>query len=446
MRLTLPILLFSAATLSLAKQSPAQTKRIKTVAGTGAGAFGGDGGASTAASLHSPYAVSLDGTGNVYILDRLNARIRKIFPSGIIVTVIGTGLTGYSGDGSVGTSADITPSGFAVSNTDIYVSDNYHHVIRRLNSVGIMSTFAGNGLNASAGDGGPASAASFKTPAGMALDAAGNLYIADGEGNVVRKINTSGVISTFAGDGTAGFAGDGGSATLASLDSPYAVALDAFGNVFISDVKNNRVRKVDVSGAISTYAGAGTAGYSGDNGPATDAELNRPAGLATDKDGNLYIADADNNVIRKVATDGTITTAVGNGTPGFGGDYGPVNGCNLNRPFGVAVDAMGDLYIADANNQRIRKTYAPTAVENTQTIANVEIYPSPAGEMLFVDGLSKGDKLSVMDVTGRVVVSAEVTNGGVEQLNVTSLAQGVYMLNITTVSGNGKAVVRFVKE
>ncbi|MBX2906903.1 MAG: T9SS type A sorting domain-containing protein [Taibaiella sp.] len=445
MRLTLPILLFSAAALSFGGSSQAQVKRIKTIAGTGIGAYGGDGGASTGASLHSPYVVSLDGLGNAYILDRLNARIRKIYGSGVIVTVIGTGSTGYTGDGSAGTSADITPSGLAVTNTEVYIADSYHRVIRKLNSAGLMSTIAGTGIYSYGGDGGPAVNASFKTPSGMAFDAAGNLYIADGDANVVRKINPAGNISTFAGTGTAGFSGDGDFSNLATLDSPYAVTADAFGNVFISDVKNNRVRKVDVSGTITTYAGVGTAGYSGDGAQATDAELNRPAGLATDKDGNLYIADADNNVIRMVATDGTITTAVGNGTPGFGGDYGPVNGCNLNRPFGVAVDAQGELYIADANNQRVRRTYTTTAVGNVAADANIELYPNPAGSRLFVNGLSKGDKLSVLDVTGRMLMGLESTSETLQDLDVSSLASGVYVLNIATVNG-GSAVVRFVKE
>lgn len=445
MRLTLPILLFSAAALSFGGSSLAQVKHIKTIAGTGMGAYGGDGGASTGAALHSPYVVSLDGLGNAYILDRLNARIRKIYASGVIVTVVGTGSTGYTGDGSAGTSADITPSGLAVANTEVYIADSYHRVIRKLNSAGLMSTIAGTGIYAYSGDGGPAVNASFKTPSGMAFDGAGNLYIADGDANVVRKINPAGNISTFAGTGTAGFSGDGDFSNLATLDSPYAVTADAFGNVFISDVKNNRVRKVDVSGTITTYAGVGTAGYSGDGAQATDAELNRPAGLATDKDGNLYIADADNNVIRKVATDGTITTVVGNGTPGFGGDYGPVNGCNLNRPFGVAVDAQGELYIADANNQRIRKTYTTTAVGNVASEANIGLYPNPAGSRLSVNGLSQGDKLSVLDITGRRLMSLESSSESMQNLDISSLANGVYVLTIATVNG-GSAVVRFVKE
>ncbi len=444
MKHTFPILLLT--TLLISPLAQAQVPYIKTIAGTGTGGFSGDGFTSTAAELNAPQGVAVDPTGNVYIMDYLNFRIRKVNTTGSIFTIAGNGGIGHTGDGSVATSAEVRPTAIALDATNnLYISDASHGVIRKVNSLGIISTVAGIGIQGYTGNGGPATAAKLTSPYGMVFDAAGNLYVAEGINNVIRKINTSGTITGFAGNDTAGYSGDGGPATLAKLDSPYAVAADSKGNVFISDMVNNVIRKVDASGIITTYAGTGTAGYSGDNGPATMATFNRPAGIMCDAADNLYIADAYNDVIRKVDTYGVVTTVVGNGTPGFGGDLGPVNGCNLHTPFGVAVDVNGNLYIADANNQRIRATYSPTAVGRVHNDKNISVYPNPATNSFSVSGLAKSDKVSIYDIAGRVVSTTPVTS--VSQVFSTSLlSSGVYMVYVNDAAGNRKAVAKLVKE
>ncbi len=443
MKLVLPALVCSA--LLLSSTAFAQGTRIRTIAGTGVGAYSGDGGYSTAAELHAPLDVKLDKTGNVYVLDLLNYRIRKISTTGVISTVAGTGVAGYTGDGSISTSANMRPYGFAVDNgNNIYIADASYGVIRKVNTAGIISTIAGTGIQGNTGNGGPALSAQMNGIYGLAVDTAGSIYVVDAISNTVRIISKTGTIDRFAGNDTAGYSGDGGFASEARLDSPYAIALDHKGNAYISDMLNNVVRKVDAMGIISTYAGNGMQGYTGDGGPAISASLNRPAGLTVDADGNVYIADADNDVIRKVDTFGNILTVIGNGTPGFGGDLGPVLGCNLHTPFGVAADGVGDIYIADANNQRIRKTYTPVSVNETSKIV-VDAYPNPVTNKLFLTGLTVGDNLYVLDVTGRKLVDMKAANES-ETLKMSSLSAGIYFLHIVNKSGTEKTVVKLVKE
>jgi trimeric autotransporter adhesin len=446
MKFTLPALLLT--TLLLSSEAQAQVQKIKTIAGTGTAGHTGDGSVSTAAELNAPHCVTVDPTGNVYILDYLNYRIRKINTAGIIVTIAGNGGVGYSGDGSVATSAEIVPSGFVLDkHNNLYISDASWDVIRKVDNLGIISTFAGVGIQGNSGDGGPANAARFGSPYGLAIDTAGNMYVADAINHSIRKINAAGIVSKFAGDDTPGFGGDGGFAVAAQLDSPYAVAADRKGNVYISDMLNNRIRKVDAFGLISTYAGTGAYGYSGDGGPASAATLDRPAGIAVDSNGVLYIADADNDVIRMVDTDGIISTVVGNGTPGFGGDLGNVNGCNLHTPFGVALDKNGSIYIADANNQRIRKTYASVGINDVRSGSGISVSPNPTNDLLVVSGLDASDKVAIYDLTGRNVhVATGVATGGAMTLHTGSLAAGVYVLRVFDAAGVSKSVVKVVRQ
>jgi trimeric autotransporter adhesin len=287
-----------------------------------------------------------------------------------ITTFAGTGTAGYSGNGGPSGAAQLSnPTGvvtFGFSN--VFIADQGNHVVRKVNSSGIISTFAGNDTAGNTGNGRAATAARLNTPHGIAADALGNIYIADYASNVVRKVNTSGIISTIAGTGVAGYSGDGGAATAAKLYYPYGVAVDGMNNVYIADANNNVIRKVDPSGMISTFAGDGTGaglgigsgGYGGDGGDATAAKLNFPAGVAADVAGNVYIADAYNNVVRRVtASTGIITTVAGNSTGGYSGDGGAATGARLRFPAGVAVDGSnGNLYIADESNNAIRKVTA----------------------------------------------------------------------------------------
>jgi sugar lactone lactonase YvrE len=293
--------------------------------------------------------VIADSAGNLYIADEGNNRIRKV-SNGIITTVAGNATSGYSGDNGAATSAELyEPFAVAVDSfNNLYISDSGNSVVRKVSN-GVIATVAGGG---SIGDGGPAAGALLSVPKGVGVDSAGNLYIADQNANRVRKVS-NGVITTVAGNGTPGFAGDNGPAASAELYGPSGVAVDSAGSLYIADFDNNRIRKVS-NGIISTVAGNGESGFSGDNGPATSAQLNYPIGVAVDSAGNLYIADTNNNRIRRVSN-GEITTVAGNGTPGLNGDNGPATIAELYNPFGVAVDAARNIYIADTSNQRIRK-------------------------------------------------------------------------------------------
>jgi sugar lactone lactonase YvrE len=336
------------------------TASISTVAGNGTAGFSGDGGAAISAELHGDNAVAVDGAGNMYIADYYNNRIRKVTAStGVISTVAGNGTAGFSGDGGAATSAEINgPGDVAVDSAgNIYISDLNNNRVRKVTaSTGVISTVAGNGTKGFTGDGGAATSAEIG-PNGVGVDTAGNLYMADEFSNRIRKVTAStGIISTVAGNGTAGFTGDGGAATSAELNVPDGVLVDSAGNIYISDHNNERIRKVTAStGKISTIAGNGTAGYSGDGGAATSAELNGPGGLALDGAGNLYIGDFGNNRVRKVTVStGVISTAAGNGVAGYSGDGGPPASAEMNGPSGIALDKTGNLYIADFGNERIR--------------------------------------------------------------------------------------------
>ena len=446
MKLTFPLFLCAFAILST--QGYAQQKII-TISGTGIGGFNGDGIAAAGAELNAPNGLALDAAGNVYVQDYLNNRIRKISTTGYITTIAGNGVMGNGGDGSIGTSATIGPTGVAVDNGgNVYISDESYGVIRKVNTLGIISRFAGNGTQGNDGDNGPATAAMLNGVGGMAFDTAGNFYVADRKSNVIRKVaKTTNIITTVAGDGTSAFSGDGFPATSVGLDSPFAVATDRRGNLYFSDLGSDRVRKVDANGMLTTVAGSGVKGFSGDLGAATAAKLNRPAGIAVDSIGNLYIADADNDVIRKVDTFGVITTVAGNHTPGFGGDLGDPVGANLHTPFGVAIDRYGSLYIADANNQRIRKTFYTTAVIDVANNTGIAIFPNPVTNNLLVSGISKTDNICIYDLAGRQVVNVvNNTSSGSQLVPVSSIATGVYMLQVSDLNGYRKFVAKIVKE
>jgi uncharacterized repeat protein (TIGR03803 family) len=278
-------------------------------------------------------------------------------PSGIITTVAGNWTYGYSGDGDPATAAALNgPRGVAVDTAgNLFIADMLNNRIRKVDANGIITTVAGNGTGSYAGDGGAATNAELWEPTAVAVDTKGNLFIVD-QGTLIRKVDVNGIITTVAGTPlTWGYAGDGGPATAAQLNEPYGVAVDANDNIFIADTDNNRIRRLNTNGIITTVAGNGNGGYSGDGGTATAAELNGPFGVAVDAAGNLLIGDTDNNCIRRVGTNGIITTVVGNGTGSYAGDGGAATNAKLNQPTGIAVSATGDLFIADYGNLRIRE-------------------------------------------------------------------------------------------
>ena len=345
----------------------AATKTITTVVGTGTYGFSGDGGPSAAAQIASPLYVTTDGSRNVYVDDGGNQRIRKIDRATSTIATV----AGGTGDDEPATAADLlSPRDVIVDRTgNLFIADQFNHRIRKVDALtGMITTIAGTGIGGYGGDGGPATSAKLYSPFGIAMDGSGNLYIAEADNFRVRKVDAStGVITTFAGNGTEGFSGDGGPAAAASLGQVLGIAIDPSGNVFIADPLNLRIRRVDAATQrITTVAGGGNTSDIGDNGPATSAQLSLAEGVATDSTGNLYVADTGHHRIRKIdASTGIITTIAGSGTIGFGGDGGPAVAAAMTYPSRVAVDSRGDVFVADTRNHRIRRIDALTKVIST---------------------------------------------------------------------------------
>ncbi len=414
------------AFLALAGNSGvAQT--ITTFAGNGTYSFSGDGGPATLASLGRPVDVYVAASGSVYIVDQWNNRVRLVNSSGTISTIAGNGTTAWASEGVAATTVGIDhPRAIcADASGNLYVADEGNERIRKITPGGLIYNAAGNGTSAYSGDGGPATSASIYGALGVCTDAGGNLYIGDSRNYVVRKVTPAGIISTFAGNGVAGSGGDGGPATAAQFTSPSGLCFDAAGNLYVADYW--RVRKITPAGIITTFAGNGTLGYSGDGGPATAAAINNIVGICLDATGNLYIADQGNNVVRKVTTAGIISTYAGTGTAGFSGDGGPAAAARLNEPTGVRMDGSNNLYIADYSNQRIRKVFAyNVAVGNTgATNVAVNVYPNPASTTIFVDcGQPINAQISGLD--GRILL----TQDNVEKVDISHLTPGNYLLHI----------------
>lgn len=346
---------FAVAAICLSHKLAAQN--INTFAGNGVVGFTGDGGQATAATTDEPEGVTVDPAGNVYISDESNNRIRKVSTSGIIKTIAGNGVAGYSGDGGQATAAAINgPDGLRLDPAgNLYIADANNERVRKVNTSGVISTLAGTGVGGYSGDGGQGSAAQLSFPTDVAADAAGNVYIADFSNNRIRKVTPAGIITTFAGNGVGGFSGDGGQATAAETGGPYGVRVDAANNVYIAEWTNQRIRKITTAGIISTVAGKGISGFSGDGGQATAAEISGPVALTFDAAGNFYIADYLNNRIRKVTVAGVITTYAGNGVGGYSGDGGPATAAEMEEPIDVEMNkTTGCLYEADWIIERVR--------------------------------------------------------------------------------------------
>jgi hypothetical protein len=332
---------------------------ITSVAGNGKVGFSGDGGPASAAQLSFVFAgLSVDSAGNLYLAEDFNSRIRRI-AGGVIDTVAGNGLFRFSGNGGPGTSATLfIPTGVAADSAgNVYFTEQTLNRIRKIAPDGTVSVIGGSGMLGYSGDGGPATGASLSFPTFLTTDSAGAIYFADTINNAVRRIDRNGTITTVAGNGTSDFSGDRGPATRAALAGPNGIHIDDAGNLFICDKGNNRIRKVASDGTISTIAGTGASGFFGDNGPASQAQLNAPAGVRI-HNGMVYFSDSGNHRVRRIDANGIISTVAGNGLKGFSGDRGLAASASLNNPQGLVFDAAGNLYIADQANHAVRTVAA----------------------------------------------------------------------------------------
>src|SRR5579863_6173505 len=345
---------------------------VMTIAGNGSAAFAGDGGPAASAALNFPCGLAIDSAGGIYIADAANIRIRRVSPGGIISTFAGNGIPGSSGDGGPALSASLSDvAGVALDATgNLYFGDASNRRVRKVTPAGIISTVAGTGTQGFSGDGGPATNATLNRPTFIVVDAVGNLYISDSSNQRIRRVDVGGTITTIAGNGLIGFSGDGGLAISASLAFPLGIAMDKAGNLYIADANNHRIRRVNPGGIISTVAGNGIEGFSGDRGLATSASLNYPEDVAFDGSGNLFIADSANNRIRKVDPAGVISTVAGTAINGFSGDGGPAVEAVLNFPLGLAINTAGGVYLADRANNRIREISANPAARIISHMAN----------------------------------------------------------------------------
>lgn len=333
---------------------------IETIAGTGAIGFSGDGGPAIAADFYGPQGIYIDKNGIIFLTDYRNCAVRKITPDGIVTTIAGTGYVDYTGDGGPATAATFfAPEQIIGDNSgNLYIVDKQNHAIRRIDAAtGIITTIAGTGVPGFSGDGGPAVNARLNSPLGIAIDKTGKIYIADCENHIIRMINKQGIINTIAGmPKTRGYSGDGGPASAARFYKPKDIQFDDAGNLFVNDNFNNVIRKIATTGIITTIVGTGAVSTTGDGGPAINATINFPSGMKTDKAGNLFFSEAGGNVVRKVdLTTGIITRIAGKGSAGYSGDNTPAICAELHKPICLAFDKDENLYIADAGNNVVRK-------------------------------------------------------------------------------------------
>ena len=391
---------------------------IVTEAGGGAIGVVGDGGTATEAYLAGPWGVLSSPDGSLYIADTLNNRIRRVGPDGIINTVAGNGSQGFSGDGGPATAAQLSRPRAVELGTDgsLYIADTENHRIRRVGPDGIITTVAGTGAGGYSGDGGLATEASIRSPTGLALSPDGSFYMADRSNNRIRRVGPDGIITTVAGTGEFGFSGDDGPAIHAQLRLPREVTLAPDGSLYIADTVNHRFRRVGPDGLINTVAGSGPGGFdgwgfSGDGGQAIAARLNHPqSNVAFGPDGSLYIADNGNHRVRRIGPDGIITTVVGIGICCFSGDGGLATVARIFTPADVALSPDGNLYIVDRHNERIRRV--SPSFSNRDPVGSTIFIASEDGSQSYIFDLSGRHLRTVDNITGTLIYQFDYDSNG----------------------------------
>lgn len=415
----------------------AGSNTISTIAGGGTGGYAGDGGSALNAEFDYPTGIDIDAAKNVYIADTYNSVIRKIDPTGVVTTIAGNGVAGYSGDNGPATAAQLNqPYDVKYDQTtgNIYIADKSNHRIRMVTPSGTIITVAGNGIQGFSGDNGLAVNAKLSNPWGVAISSTGNLFISDYSNARVRKV-TTGTITTIAGTGSGGFSGDDTTiATLARISGPKGIDVDAAGNVYFADFFNHRIRKIMTTGTITTVAGNGIWGYSGDGTPAKNATLKNPTSVSVDALGQLYICDNSNHVVRFVNSVGTMTTFAGNGIPGFSGDGGPATGARFRYPYAVAFDPSGNVYVTDSYNNRVREvclTSCAIGIDEltpSNTNSNIFIYPNPNnGE--FTIKVKQEMTLNILNELGQFVGAIRLNEENDFQTHINNLSTGVYFIS-----------------
>lgn len=420
---------------------------IYTICGNGEPDYSGDYGPAINAKVNYPFGIVVDRYDNIYFADGINSAVRMIDTLGIITTVAGNGFQGYSGDGGPALMARMSiPLSIAIDKShNIYVAEEGNSVIRKIDTHGIITTIAGTGVAGYSGDNGPAVNAQLYAPSAIAFHKNGNLLVACSvETSAIRIIDTTGIIHTIAGTGVAGYAGDNGPATNAQISEVLGLATDTAGNIYFSDFGNQRIRKINSAGIISTYAGTGVLGFSGDGGPATLAQLHTPGNLTLDSADNLYVVDIDNARIRRISTSGIITTIAGNGSTVWSGDGGSPLAAGMQVRCS-AFDKKGNIYLTDCMNNRIRKIMYNVGQTNYSNNNSVSITPNPAhGNItLKISGaVSEQLRIVITDIMGRPITETSGQTNSDITLHLDA-PPGLYQLTVagTTVYQTEKMVI-----
>ncbi len=428
------------AMLSIFFAYSAQAQTITTIAGTGTNGYNGDGIAAVSAQFNHPQDIAFDIAGNMYICDADNDRIRKVNSAGIISTIAGTSTGGYNGDDIDATNAQISyPSSIAIDAAgNIFFTDDHNYRIRKINTSGIITTIAGTGTSGFKGSNVAASSAQIGACFGIAVDQTGNLYYDDIGNQKVCKVDNSGMLTVLAGQTFGVHTGDGGPATAAGLAYPSGLARDAAGNIYFAEHGGNTIRKIDTHGMISTIAGTGTSGYAGDGGPATAALLHFPFSVTVDKDGNIFFPDQNSAIRRIDHASGIIITVAGTGSGGYNGDNIAATAAMISSPGCVKTDAAGSLYIADWGNNRVRYIKNTVFTELNETRQpGLSVYPNSNDGKFFMNIRTPTEEtvsITVSDFQGRIVASMDERTNREVAVNLREYPEGVYVLTVVAPS------------